>query len=113
MTIKFSGFTAAATPAPADFIVGLQGGANVKWTVAQLQGLFGASFAANFGDGVSISYVITHNLGSRDVDVTVYRSTTPWDEVICDVAHTSTNSVTLSGFTIPPTTNQFRVKVST
>jgi hypothetical protein len=111
MTTKFSGFTVAAAPASADQVVGLQGGANVRWTMAQLQAIFGASFAANFGDGTSISYVITHNLGTRDVTVAVYRNSTPWDQVICDVAATSTNSVTLSGFTIPPTTNQFRVVV--
>jgi hypothetical protein len=112
MTTKFSGFTAASAPASVDQVVGLQGGANVRWTMAQLAALFGASFAANFGDGTSISYVITHNLGTRDVTVTVYRNSTPWDEVMCDVAHTSTNTVTLSGFTIPPSANQFRVKVS-
>lgn len=113
MTTKFSGFTAASTTASADQVVGLQGGVNVRWTLAQLQAIFGASFAANFGDGTSISYVITHNLGTRDVNVSVYRNSTPWDEVICDVAHTSTNTITLSGFTIPPTTNQFRVVVNT
>jgi hypothetical protein len=111
MTVKFSGFTAAAAPASSDQLVGLQGGANVRWTMAQLQAIFGASFAANFGDGASISYVINHNLATRDVSVTVYRNSTPWDEVVVDVQHTSTNSVTLSGFTIPPTANQFRVVV--
>lgn len=111
MTIKFSGFTAGSAPGSTDQLVGLQGGGNVRWTMAQLQAIFGASFAANFGDGTSISYVITHNLGTRDVTVAVYRNSTPWDEVICDVAHTSTNTVTLSGFTIPPTSNQFRVVV--
>lgn len=112
MTTKFSLFSAATAPAAVDLVVGLQGGANVKWTIAQLAALFGSSFAANFGDGTSISYLITHNLGTRDVKVAVYRNSTPWDEVICDVAHTSTNTVTLSGFTIPPSSNQFRVVVS-
>jgi len=113
MATKWDAFTPGTAPAPTDQVVGLQGGANVRWTYAQLQALLGASFETDFGDGVSISYVITHNLGTRDVDVTIYRATTPWDEVIADVAHTSTNTITLSGFTTPPTTNQFRVKVST
>jgi len=112
MTTKFSAFSAGSAPASGDNVVGLQGGANVKWTIAQLQALFGATFAANVGDGVNVSYVITHNLGTRDVDVTVYRNATPFDEVIVDVQHTSTNTITL-GFTTAPTTNQFRVKVST
>jgi hypothetical protein len=113
MTTKFSLFTAAAAPASGDKVAGLQGGADVIYTIAQLAALFGTTFATNFGDGTSISYVILHNLGTQDVDVTVYRATTPWDEVICDVAHTSINTVTLSGFTTPPSTDQFRCKVST
>lgn len=112
MTTKFSAFTAAATPGSADQVVGLQGGANVRYTMAQLAALFGvAKYTANFGDGTSISYVINHALGSRDVQVTVYRNGTPYDEVIVDVAHTDANNVTLSGFTTPPSSNQFRVVV--
>lgn len=112
MTIKFSGFSAGSAPGPTDLIVGLQGGGNVKWTIAQLQALFGATFAQLFGDGSSVSYTITHNLGTRDVDVTVYRNSAPWDEVICDVQHTTTNTITLI-FATAPAVNQFRVKVST
>jgi len=111
MSTKFSLFPAATAPALTDKVAGLQGGVDVLYTFQQFATLLGVSFAANFGDGTSISYVITHNLGTRDVNVVVYRNSTPWDEVICDVAHTSTNTVTLSGFTIPPTTNQFRVVV--
>lgn len=112
MTTKFSAFAAATAPALADEVVGLQAGANVAYTMQQLATLFGVSkFAADFGDGTSISYVIDHALNSQDVKVTVYRATTPFDEVIVDVAHTDVNHVTLSGFTTPPTTNQFRVVV--
>lgn len=67
-------------------------------------------FAVDVGDNSSTAIVVTHNLGTRDVSVSVYRSTTPWDEVVCDVEKTSTNTVTLR-FAVAPTTNQFRCAV--
>lgn len=45
--------------------------------------------------GTTTSETITHNLGTRDVTVTVYRVTTPWDTVIVDVERTTVNTVTL------------------
>ena len=111
MTTKFSAFTAATAPASADQVVGLQGGANVRYTMAQLATLFGVKkFAANIGDGSNVAYVVNHALNTRDVQVKVYRNGTPWDEVIVDVAHTDANNVTVS-FSTAPTTNQFRVLV--
>lgn len=67
-------------------------------------------YAASFGDGSATSYTITHNLGTRDVTVAVYRNSGSYDEVFCDVQHTSTNAVTLV-FTSAPTSNQYRVVV--
>ena len=56
------------------------------------------------------SYTITHNLGTRDVTVAVYRNSGSYDEVVCDVNHTSTTALTLV-FTSAPTSNQYRVVV--
>lgn len=67
-------------------------------------------YAANFGDGSATSYTITHNLGSKDVQVAVYRNSGNFDEVICDVERTSTTAVTLK-FSSAPTANQYRVVV--
>lgn len=67
-------------------------------------------FAAQFGDGSALAYVITHNLGTTDVTVSVYRNSGAADEVEVDVEHTSTNTITLR-FTVAPTSNQFRVVV--
>ena len=67
-------------------------------------------YAATFGDGVSTSYVITHNLGTRDVIVTVYQTSGSYDEVLCEVQRTSTNSVTLL-FGAAPASNSLRVVV--
>jgi len=67
-------------------------------------------YATNVGDGVATSYTITHNLGTRDVIVSVYDNSSPYGEVICDVNHTSTTAVTLL-FSVAPTSNQYRVVV--
>lgn len=67
-------------------------------------------YAANVGDGTATSYTITHNLGTRDVIVSVYDNSSPYAEVICDVQHTSTSAITLL-FSVAPTSNQYRVVV--
>ena len=67
-------------------------------------------YAAAFGDGSATSYTITHNLGSRDLTVAVYRNSGNYDEVECDVEHSTTNTVTLV-FATAPTSNQYRVVV--
>ena len=65
-------------------------------------------YATDVGDGAATSYVITHNLNSRDVQVGVYQATSTYDEVECDVQHTGLNTVTLL-FAVAPTNNQYRV----
>jgi len=111
MTIKFSAFTAASTPALADQVVGLQSAANVRYTLTQLATLFGVKkFAGNIGDGTNVVYTVNHALGTKDVKVTVYRNAAPGDDVIADVARPDVNNVTVT-FSIAPTTNQFRVLV--
>lgn len=67
-------------------------------------------FSVDVGDNSSTAIVITHNLGTRDVQVQLYRNSTPWDTVLCDVERTTTNTCTLR-FTTAPTTNQFRAVV--
>lgn len=67
-------------------------------------------YAANVGDGASTSYTVTHNLGTQDVQVTVYDNSSPYAEVVVDVQHTSTNAVTVL-FSTAPTSNQYRVVV--
>ncbi len=67
-------------------------------------------FAVNIGDAVSTSIVVTHNLGTRDVQVTVFDNTTPWDEFDVQVQHTSTNTVTVI-FGAPPALDAYRVVV--
>jgi len=66
--------------------------------------------SANEGDGSSTQFALTHNLGTRDVLVNVYRNSSPYDTVECDVERTDTNTVTLR-FASAPTAAQFRAVV--
>lgn len=52
-------------------------------------------FAASIGDGSATSYVVTHNLNSLDVSVYVYENGGSKRQVLCEIQHTSVNSVTL------------------
>jgi hypothetical protein len=59
-----------------------------------------------FGDGSATSYAMTHNFGTRDCHVQVYRNSTPWDTIQCDMERTDANTVTLK-FSVAPSSNQF------
>lgn len=65
-------------------------------------------FNATIGDGSATSYAVTHNLGTKNLSVTVSRVASPYDVVLVDVELTTTNSVTIN-FASAPTTNQFNV----
>lgn len=68
-------------------------------------------YAADVGDGGNTSYTITHNLGTRDLQVNIYRNSGNYDEVEAEVRHTSTTQLTLI-FSSAPASNQFRVVVT-
>lgn len=67
-------------------------------------------YATAIGDGTATSITVTHNLNTRDVTVGVYSSASTYDEVNCDVQHTTVNTVTLL-FSTAPTSGQYRVVV--
>lgn len=94
-----------------DLAVGAGAGIQVLTnTVAIDTSVVVTKYAANVGDASATSYTITHNLGTRDVQVTVYDNSAPYAEVICDVNHATTNTITLL-FSVAPTSNQYRVVV--
>ena len=64
-------------------------------------------FAANIGNGVANSFVVTHNLNTLDVTTNLIEVSTG-NQVITDISHTSVNSVTVNFFNAP-TTNQYRI----
>lgn len=63
----------------------------------------------NVGDNSATSIVLTHNLGTRDVSVTV-RDAATFEEVQVDNVATTTNTVTLT-FAVAPTTDAYRATV--
>jgi hypothetical protein len=59
--------------------------------------------------GSATSYAVTHNLGTRDVNVNVYDNAT-YDTVETDVVRTDSDTVTIS-FAVAPTSNAYRVVI--
>lgn len=66
-------------------------------------------YAVTVGDGSTTAIAVTHSLGSRDVEVTIYDASSN-AEVEVDVVHTSTSVVTLN-FAVAPASNAYRVVV--
>lgn len=68
-------------------------------------------YATDIGDASATSFVVTHNLGSRDVLTAVYEAASPYEEVLpTSIERTSTDTVTVT-FPSAPTTSQYRVVV--
>ena len=92
-------------------VVVASGGLSVGATGFQLDTTIAVrKYAANVGDGTATTYTVSHNLGTKDVIVSVYDNSSPYAEVVCDVQHTSTTAITLL-FSVAPTSNQYRVVV--
>lgn len=70
---------------------------------------FAKKVAASVGNGSNTSFAVTHNLGTRDVQVQVFDNAT-YDTIECDVVRTDTNNVTVS-FATAPASNAYRVVV--
>ena len=66
-------------------------------------------FSQNLGDGSTSALVVTHNLNTRDVVVSVHDAAT-WDEVFVDVQKTTVNTVTIT-FASAPASNAYRVTI--
>lgn len=71
----------------------------------------GAAFAQLVGDGVTQTIAVTHNLGTKNVHVTVFRNSGNFVEVQPEVRHTDNNTITLR-FTPAPALNEFFVVIS-
>ena len=66
-------------------------------------------FTTVVGDGTALQYPVTHNLGTREVVVNVYDTST-YDTVECDVVRTSSSVVTL-GFAAAPASGAYTVVI--
>lgn len=56
------------------------------------------------------SYTLAHNLGTKDVVVSIYEVASPYAEVMADVEHTSDSVVTVK-FAVAPASGEYRVVV--
>jgi hypothetical protein len=66
--------------------------------------------STSIGDGSATSYVVTHNLNTRDVIIRVFPNSGEYDDVEVDVQRTSTTTATLV-FATAPASNAYRVVV--
>ena len=92
-----NGGTGATTAAAARTNLGLGNGALLN------------KYTATIGDGSTSSIAVTHNLGTKDVYVSVYDNSTG-DEELVQLQRTSTTVVTIL-FGTAPATNAYRVVV--
>lgn len=66
--------------------------------------------AGNIGDGVATQFTVPHNLGTRDVVVSVYATDGTGDDVLADVQRPDLNNV-LVAFASAPSSGAYRVVV--
>lgn len=90
--------------------VGAGSGISVAADAVAVDSSVARVYAANIGDNSTTNIVVTHNLGTRDVSVTVRNASSPYEEILVDNEATSTTTCTLR-FAVAPTTNQYRVIV--
>lgn len=77
--------------------------------VSQLTAASPRGFKQTVGDGTALTYTVTHNLATLDVQVQVYRLS-DGATVFVDVARPGTNAVTVT-FGTAPAANSYRVLV--
>jgi hypothetical protein len=71
---------------------------------------FPRKFSQSIGTGIATSIAVAHNLGTKDVVAQVYRVTTPFDVIDCEVVQTSTTQTTFN-FNTAPASNEYRVVI--
>jgi len=100
--ISLTGSVFAGAVVPSGGILATAAGFSLDTTVAARK------YSANIGDGSSLSYAITHGLGTVDV-LAVVRDATG-NAYITDWQATSLNVVTAT-FAVAPTVNQYRATI--
>lgn len=80
-----------------------------SWASSASHALTSYTFATSIGNGSATNIGVTHNMGTRDVIVQLYDTTT-YETIVCDIVRTDINFVTCS-FKVAPGTNQYRVVI--
>ncbi len=88
-----------------------------KWQVTQgavtgtlITTQVASKVTAAMGDGAATSYVITHNLNSRDLIVMIRQTGSPYGEVYADIEFTTVNTLTVT-FATAPTADLYTVTI--
>lgn len=76
----------------------------------QVTAIVAAKLTATIGDGTNTSFVITHNLNTRDLQVSVRENAANYELVYADVEMTTANTITVK-FTTAPTASQYNVTI--
>ena len=76
----------------------------------EIQTIQNSTYSTSIGNGSDTAIAVTHGLGTQDVIVQLY-DTSSLDTVYADVVRTSTNVVTIT-FSTAPTSNDIRVLIS-
>lgn len=107
-TMTFKGNDTGATADPKDLTVAAMQTALGILTATVAQATYNKTMAADCA--AALTTTVTHNFNTRDVHVDVYRTTTPWDSVECDLERTTVNTVDVR-FATAPTAGQYRIVV--
>ena len=67
-------------------------------------------YTTTLGNAVDTTFVVTHNLNTRDVAVTIRETGDDYEQVIADVIFTSLNTLTVAFATIP-TASQYTITI--
>lgn len=67
-------------------------------------------YVTTIGNNSASEFTVTHNLNTRDVEVAVYETASPYSKIYCGIEHETVNSVTLS-FGDIPSNNEYTVVV--
>ena len=67
-------------------------------------------YTTTLGNAVDTTFIVTHNLNTRDVTVTIRETNSDYEQVITDVTFTSLNTLTVAFATIP-TASQYTITV--
>lgn len=69
-------------------------------------------YAEDFGDAAASNFVITHNLGTKDLDIACWDNASPFDEIYPTISRTSANTITIDTGLTTPAIDQYRVFIS-
>lgn len=67
-------------------------------------------YSETIGDGINSSFIITHNLNTRDCVVSIHPNEAPYEEVSPSIQKTNLNALTISFVDAVPT-GKYRVTV--